>query len=78
MEVILITIMIVLLLAGLVVLYWRAGRNVVDLAPLLNKLDTLRDFSGKNRPLGALTKSRVREPKCRCLHSRRELNWRRP
>ena len=44
MEVILITIIIVLLLAGLVVLYWRAGRNAVDLAPLLNKLDTLRDF----------------------------------
>ena len=44
MEVILIIIIIVLLLAGFVVLYWRAGRNVVDLAPLLNKLDTLRDF----------------------------------
>ena len=44
MELILITIIIVLLLAGLVVLYWRVARNVVDLAPLLNKLDTLRDF----------------------------------
>lgn len=37
-------IIIVLLVIGFVLLYWRAGRNRVDIAPLANKIDHLRDF----------------------------------
>lgn len=43
MELILIIIIIVLLLAGFIILFWRVGLNGVDIAPLANKLDTLRD-----------------------------------
>lgn len=43
MEVILIVINIVLLI-GVVFLYWRVGRNTVDLTPLVNKMDNLREF----------------------------------
>ncbi|MGD0277815.1 MAG: DNA recombination protein RmuC [Smithella sp.] len=43
MEVALIIIIILLMLAGFVLLYWRAGRYSVDFAPFMNKLDTLRD-----------------------------------
>ncbi|PKN52940.1 MAG: DNA recombination protein RmuC [Deltaproteobacteria bacterium HGW-Deltaproteobacteria-13] len=42
MEFILIIIVIIVLI-GFVLLYWRAGRNGVDLTPLMNKMDTLRD-----------------------------------
>lgn len=44
MELILIAIVIVLLLAGFVLVFWRAGRSAVDVTPLLNKIDHLRDF----------------------------------
>jgi DNA recombination protein RmuC len=43
MEIILIIIIIVLLLAGFFILFWRSGRNVVDIAPLMNKIDNLND-----------------------------------
>lgn len=43
MEIILIIIMIVLLLAGFFILFWRTNRNVVDVAPLMNKIDSLND-----------------------------------
>ncbi len=42
MEIILI-IIIVLLVAGFVILFWRAGRNVVDITPLMSKIDSLND-----------------------------------
>ena len=44
MELVLIIIIIVLMLAGYILLYWRFGRDSVDIAPLMNKMDTLRDF----------------------------------
>jgi DNA recombination protein RmuC len=43
MEILLIILIIVLLLSGFVILFWRAGRNVVDVAPLVNKIDSLND-----------------------------------
>lgn len=44
MELILIIVIIILILAGFVLLFWSAGRNVIDVVPLMNKLDNLRDF----------------------------------
>ncbi|MCX5848811.1 MAG: DNA recombination protein RmuC [Deltaproteobacteria bacterium] len=44
MEVILIIIIIVLMIAGFVLLYWQASHGFVDYANLVNKLDNLRDF----------------------------------
>jgi len=44
MELVLIIIIIVLMIAGFILLYWRSGRDSVDIAPLMNKMDTLRDF----------------------------------
>jgi DNA recombination protein RmuC len=44
MELILLIVIIILILAGFVLLFWRARRNFVDIAPLMNKLDNLRDF----------------------------------
>ena len=44
MELVLIIIIIVLMIAGFILLYWRFGRYSVDIAPLMNKMDTLRDF----------------------------------
>ena len=44
MELILIIIILILLVIGFVVLYLRAGRDSVDLAPLINKLDMLQNF----------------------------------
>ena len=32
------------MIAGFILLYWRSGRDSVDIAPLINKMDTLRDF----------------------------------
>ncbi len=43
MEVYLI-IIIILLVLGFILLYWRAGRSAVDIDPLSNKIDNLRDF----------------------------------
>jgi DNA recombination protein RmuC len=43
MELILIIIIIALLLAGFVILFWRAGRNAVDISPLMSKIDNLND-----------------------------------
>jgi DNA recombination protein RmuC len=44
MELILIIIIIILLPAGFVLLYRRLGRDGIDIAPLMNKMDNLRDF----------------------------------
>ncbi len=44
MELILMIIILILLVIGFVVLYLRAGRDSVDLAPLINKLDMLQNF----------------------------------
>ena len=44
MELILIIIILILLVIGFVVLYLRAGRDSVDLTPLINKLDMLQNF----------------------------------
>ena len=44
MELILIIIMLILLVIGFVVLYLRAGRDSVDLTPLINKLDMLQNL----------------------------------
>ena len=44
MELILIIIILILLVIGFVVLYQRAGRDSVDLTPLINKLDMLQNF----------------------------------
>jgi DNA recombination protein RmuC len=44
MELILIVILIILMLAGFVLLSRRIGRAGVDIAPLVNKMDNLRDF----------------------------------
>ena len=44
MELILIIIILILLVIGFVVLYLRAGRDFVDLTPLINKLDMLQNF----------------------------------
>lgn len=44
MELVLIIIIIVLMIAGFILLYWRSGRDSVDIAPLMNKMDTLCDF----------------------------------
>jgi DNA recombination protein RmuC len=45
MELVLIIIIIVLMIAGFIILlYWRSGRDSVDIAPLMNKMDTLCDF----------------------------------
>jgi DNA recombination protein RmuC len=33
-----------LMLAGFVLLFWRAGQNTLDISPLANKIDNLRDF----------------------------------
>ena len=44
MELILMIIILILLVIGFVVLYLRAGRASVDLAPLINKLDMLQNF----------------------------------
>lgn len=41
MELILIIVIIVLILAGFTLLLWRAGRHVVDVAPLAGKIDNL-------------------------------------
>ncbi|MEN6423642.1 MAG: DNA recombination protein RmuC [Smithella sp.] len=41
MELILIIVIIVLILAGFILLLWRAGRHVVDVAPLAGKIDNL-------------------------------------
>lgn len=41
MELILIIVIIVLILAGFTLLIWRAGRHVVDVAPLAGKIDNL-------------------------------------
>lgn len=43
MEVFLL-IIIILIVAGFLLLYWRTGRNTTDIAPLANKIDNLRDF----------------------------------
>jgi DNA recombination protein RmuC len=43
-ELILIIIILILLVIGFVVLYLRAGRDSVDLTPLINKLDMLQNF----------------------------------
>ena len=44
MELVLIIIIIVLMIAGFVVLLRRSGLDSSDIAPLMNKMDTLRDF----------------------------------
>ena len=44
MELILIIIILILLVIGFVLLYLRAGRDSVDLTPLINKLDMLQNF----------------------------------
>jgi DNA recombination protein RmuC len=44
MELILIIIILILLPIGFVLLYLRAGRDFVDLTPLINKLDMLQNF----------------------------------
>ncbi|MGB5217636.1 MAG: DNA recombination protein RmuC [Smithella sp.] len=44
MELILIAVMIVILLAGFILLYWRAGRDSVASSGLGHKLDNLRDL----------------------------------
>lgn len=44
MELILITIILILLVICFVVLFLRAGRDSVDLTPLINKLDMLQNF----------------------------------
>ena len=44
MELILIIIILILLVIGFVVLYLRAGRDSVDLTPLINKLDMLQNY----------------------------------
>ena len=44
MDLILIIIILILLVIGFVVLYLRAGRDSVDLTPLINKLDMLQNF----------------------------------
>ncbi len=44
MELILIIIILILLVIGFVLLYLRAGRDFVDLTPLINKLDMLQNF----------------------------------
>jgi len=43
MELILIAAIIVLLFAGFVLIFWRIGRNEVDIAPLISKIDSLND-----------------------------------
>jgi DNA recombination protein RmuC len=44
MESILVIIILILLVIGFVLLYLRAGRDSVDLTPLINKLDMLQNF----------------------------------
>jgi DNA recombination protein RmuC len=44
MDLILIIIILILLSIGFVLLYLRAGRDSVDLTPLINKLDMLQNF----------------------------------
>ena len=44
MELILIIIILILLPIGFVLLYLQAGRDSVDLTPLINKLDMLQNY----------------------------------
>ncbi len=44
MELVLIAVMIVILLAGFILLYWRVGRDSAESSGLGNKLDHLRDL----------------------------------
>ncbi|MDD5344618.1 MAG: hypothetical protein PHW12_09385, partial [Smithella sp.] len=44
MELFLIIIIIVLMIAGFVLLYWRGSSGSLDFASLVSRLDNLRDF----------------------------------